>query len=174
MSWEHKAQRISSSKQPGPSEGCTWRTDGAAMSVKVRALTASPPDSLPSARAGSPRAEGVPCARGGRGVSPPGGPQRLPCLSPWAWLCRLGRLRVVHKAELSVFVLLSSRRIFIPTTERRPLRGPPGGPAVRSPCLHCRGHRFSPWSGTETPQASRHSKNKTGQWSRGQMYPRFR
>ena len=23
----------------------------------------------------------------------------------------------------------------------------PGGPVVKTPCFHCRGHRFDPWSG---------------------------
>ena len=27
----------------------------------------------------------------------------------------------------------------------------PGGPVVRTPCFHCRGHGFHPWSGSEDP-----------------------
>lgn len=81
-SWEHKAQRISSSKQPGPLEGRTWWTDGAAISVKGCRLS-------PSAHLTGPQPGGPPpepralLRRGGRGVSPPpGGPQRLPRACP--------------------------------------------------------------------------------------------
>ena len=27
----------------------------------------------------------------------------------------------------------------------------PGGPVVRTPCFHCRGHGFDPWSGNQDP-----------------------
>ena len=27
----------------------------------------------------------------------------------------------------------------------------PGGPVVKTPCFHCRGHRFNPWSGNYDP-----------------------
>lgn len=147
-SWEHKAQRISSSKQPGPLEGCTWRTDGAAMSVKGCGL--SPPAHLTGPQPGGPpRAEGAPCAGVDSGCLPlQEDPRGCPVPVPvWAWPCRLGRLRVVHKAELSVFVL-SFFPSYIHTHNREDHSGDlPGGPAVRSLCLHCRGYRFSPWSG---------------------------
>ena len=31
----------------------------------------------------------------------------------------------------------------------------PGGPAVKAPHFHCRGHRFNPWLGNEILQAAR-------------------
>ena len=27
----------------------------------------------------------------------------------------------------------------------------PGGPVVKTSCIHCRGHRLGPWSGTKDP-----------------------
>ena len=100
-----------------------------------------------------------------------------------AWPCRRGRLNVIHKAELGVFwFFLSSGRIFIPTQEKTGQ-----GTSLAAQQLGLRASAAGttgsvPGQGTETPQASRHSKkkqkkkqkkNQSGQWSQGQMYPRF-
>ena len=40
----------------------------------------------------------------------------------------------------------------------------PGGPVVRTPCFHCRGHGFDPWnpgSGTKIPQATWYGQKQT-------------
>ena len=31
-----------------------------------------------------------------------------------------------------------------------------GDAVVKTPCFHCRGHRFNPWSGTKIPHAVQH------------------
>ena len=38
----------------------------------------------------------------------------------------------------------------------------PGGPVVRTLCIHCRGHRFDPWSGIpEAVCAAKKKKTET-------------
>ena len=37
---------------------------------------------------------------------------------------------------------------------RKQKREFPGGPVVRTPCFHCWGPGFNPWSGTKIPQAA--------------------
>ena len=36
----------------------------------------------------------------------------------------------------------------------------PGGPVVKTPLFHCRGHGFDPWSGTKIPHATWHGQKK--------------
>ena len=78
-----------------------------------------------------------------------------------AWPCRRGRLNVIHKAELGVFwFFLSSGRIFIPTQEKTGQ-----GTSLAAQQLGLRASAAGttgsvPGQGTETPQASRHSKKK--------------
>lgn len=82
-SWEHKAQRISSSKQPGPLEGRTWWTDGAAISVKGCRLSPSAHLTGPQPGGPPPGAEGAPAPGWTRGVFPSRRtPEVAPCLSP--------------------------------------------------------------------------------------------
>ena len=42
----------------------------------------------------------------------------------------------------------------------------PGGPVVRTPCFHCRGPGFDPWSGNEDPTScAAGQKKKKKEWS---------
>ena len=41
--------------------------------------------------------------------------------------------------------------------EKCMLRDFPGGPVVRTPCLHCRGTDLIPGQGNKIPQAAQHS-----------------
>ena len=36
----------------------------------------------------------------------------------------------------------------------------PGGPMVKTPCFHCRWHKFYPWSGSKIPLAAWHGQKK--------------
>ena len=41
----------------------------------------------------------------------------------------------------------------------------PGGPMVKTPCFHCRWHKFYPWSGSEIPLEAWHGgKKKKSVW----------
>ena len=42
----------------------------------------------------------------------------------------------------------------------------PGGSVVKTPCFHCRGHGFNPWSGTKIPHATAWLKKKKMRWER--------
>ena len=48
--------------------------------------------------------------------------------------------------EIQAVSILFGKRL-LPVTKNRFLRDFPGGPAVGTPCFHCRGHGFDPWSG---------------------------
>ena len=52
------------------------------------------------------------------------------------WVCVGGgmRAKIWGQSELSLL-------------EIRSFGGFPGGPVVKTPCVHCRGHGFYPWSG---------------------------
>ena len=42
----------------------------------------------------------------------------------------------------------------------------PGGPMVKTPCFHCRWHKFYPWSGSKIPLEAWHGgkKKKKSVW----------
>ena len=40
------------------------------------------------------------------------------------------------------------------------LRHFPGSPVARTPCFHCMGHRFDPWSGTKIRHAVQQGQKK--------------
>ena len=61
-------------------------------------------------------------------------------MSPF-YLLRLSSFPFVS----SVFVIAHCSNIVM--TALKLLWEFPGGPVVRTPCFHCRGHRFDPWSG---------------------------
>ena len=74
--------------------------------------------------------------------------QRLnPCPLQWKrlnhWTAREVPLGIIFDACLSQSVSKSYWHYF----KLYPDRDFPGGPVVRTPHFHCRGHRFDPWSG---------------------------
>ena len=59
-------------------------------------------------------------------------------------------------------MLINEDSVFLQTVSQNEdlKRDFPGSPVVKTPSLHCRGHRFDPWSGNKNPTCHKARKKK--------------